>query len=88
MDEIINLKSRNSKNYLKKLTPKDGGDSKTFRLITEELIVKVKDLEGGKLSIMPSGGPPITSGEILSEAGEVVQNINYIPDYGYVITFK
>ena len=88
MDKIINLVSKGSKNYLRQLTLKEGGESKTFRLVTKELKIQVGYLDNGQLFIIPFGGPVIMSGEILSEVGERVESIKHIPDYGYVIKFN
>ena len=88
MDKVINLVSRGSTNYLKQLAPKEGGESRTFKLVTKEPTIRTGYVESGQLYIVPVGGPVIQVGEILSEAGERVKEIKHIPDYGYVINFN
>ena len=88
MDEIIKLSSRGSHNYLKKLIPKEKGDSKTYKLVTEEPNIKVRYLDSGQISIMPFGGPIIICGEMLIDAKAIVKKIDYILDYGHIITFE
>ena len=88
MDDIIKLKSRCQNNYLKKMQPKEGGESYTYLLKVESYTVRAGYTEDNRYFIDPSGGPMIIVGELLEVAGAVVKSIDHIPDYGIAITFE
>lgn len=83
------LKSRGGiKNYLKRLSKSNGGESKTYLLKLEVPFMKVSELPGNRKAIDPSGGPVIAEGEYLEEADAIVESINFVISKGYTITFK
>lgn len=83
MSEIIELKSIEEHNYLKKLRKVDNTESKTYVLKVSYPYIKV-----GEGYIMPKGSPPIVVGEILEGTGMKVKSIDYVQSYGYTITFE
>nr|DAM02195.1 MAG TPA: hypothetical protein [Caudoviricetes sp.] len=88
MEKIIDLKSRDYNNYLKRWEKANGEESTTYLLKVEHPSLLVSTNEVGRhLSIEPRGGPVLRVGEALEGVGEVAY-IDYVLGYGYVITFK
>lgn len=89
MKDIINLNSRGEEtNFLKKLSRKDGSESKTYVLKVSTPYLRSGKVDGNKNFIDPSGGPMIVEGSYLKEAEAVVKSINFNTGYGYTITFE
>ena len=89
MKDLIKLKSRDgAENYLKKLIKKDGSESFTYVLKTDVPYLRVGDVDNGRKFIDPSGGPMIIVGDYLEEANAVVESIDFVEGYGWIITFR
>lgn len=89
MEDIIKLNSRGGiDNCLRKLKNVSGKDSKTYVLRHEYISVISGYTEETKRYISPPGGPMITEGEFLKEAGAIVKVITYSPGFGYIIIFE
>lgn len=89
MKDIINLNSRyEEKNLLKRLKKLNDSESKTYVLKVANPYLRTGEINNHKKFIDPSGGPMITEGEYLEEAGAVVKSINFTAGYGYTITFE
>ena len=88
MEEIITLKSREYKNYLKRLKSLKGFESRTYLLKVEHPnLIREENSMGKIIAIEPRGGPELRVGTSLEDAGEV-EYIDYILGYGYTVTFK
>ena len=89
MKDLIKLKSRDgAENYLKKLIKKDGSESFTYVLKTDVPYLRVGEVDNGRMFIDPSGGPMIIVGDYLEEANAVVESIDFVEGYGWIITFR
>ena len=89
MKDLIKLKSRDgAENYLKKLIKKDGSESFTYVLKTGVPYLRVGEVDNGRKFIDPSGGPMIIVGDYLEEANAVVESIDFVEGYGWIITFR
>ena len=89
MEDLIKLKSRDgAENYLKKLIKKDGSESFTYVLKTDVPYLRVGEVDNGRKFIDPSGGPMIIVGDYLEEANAVVESIDFVEGYGWIITFR
>lgn len=89
MKDLIKLKSRDgAENYLKKLIKKDGSESFTYVLKTDVPYLRVGEVDNGRKFIDPSGGPMIIVGDYLEEANAVVESIDFVEGYGWIITFR
>lgn len=84
MDKII-LKSRESKNYLKRLI-KDGKSSNSYLLVTDSPFLRSGINNTNNKFIDPQGGPMITEGHKIEGTDLVVKSINHCMGKGYVIT--
>lgn len=88
MSDIVRLCSSGGEdNYLKPLRALSGSGS-TWLLKTSDPYVRKGHTKDCRTYIYPSGGPFIIEGEILRETGTVVDCIKFIPDLGYIITFR
>lgn len=89
MKDLIKLKSRDgAENYLKKLIKKDGSESLTYVLKTDTPYFRVGNAGNGNRFIDPSGGPMIIVGDYLEEANAIVESIDFVEGYGWIITFR
>ena len=89
MKDLIKLKSRDgAENYLKKLIKKDGSESFTYVLKTDVPYLRVGEVDNGRKFIDPSGGPMIIVGDYLEEANAVVESIDFVEGYVWIITFR
>lgn len=89
MKDLIKLKSRyGSKNYLKKMIKKDGSESLTYVLKIDVPYLRVGKIDNGRKFIDPSGGPMIIVGDYLEEANAIVESIDFVEGYGWIITFR
>lgn len=89
MEDLIKLKSRyGSKNYLKKMIKKDGSESLTYVLKIDVPYLRVGKIDNGRKFIDPSGGPIIIVGDYLEEANAIVESIDFVEGYGWIITFR
>lgn len=89
MKDLIKLKSRDgAENYLKKLIKKDGSESFTYVLKTDVPYLRVGEVDNGRKFIDPSGGPMIIVGDYLEEANAIVESIDFVEGYGWIITFR
>ena len=89
MKDLIKLKSRDgAENYLKKLIKKDGSESFTYVLKTNVPYFRIGEVDNGRKFIDPSGGPMIIVGDYLEEANAVVESIDFVEGYGWIITFR
>jgi hypothetical protein len=88
MEEIITLKSREYKNYLKRLKSLKGFESRTYLLKVEHPnLIREEDPMGKIIAIEPRGGPCMKVGKALEGVGEI-EFIDYTLGYGYTVTFK
>lgn len=88
MNDIIQLKlSTEEHNYLRKLPKLDGSESFTYKLCTSNPSIEAGFLGNSKY-IRPAGGPVITENDFLEEAEAIVDHINYVMGYGYVVSFR
>ena len=89
MKDLIKLKSRDgAENYLKKLIKKDDSESFTYVLKTDVPYLRVGEVDNGRKFIDLSGGPMIIVGDYLEEANAVVESIDFVEGYGWIITFR
>jgi hypothetical protein len=68
--------------------PKEVKESKTYALKSDASYIRVGNTDEGKVFIDPYGGPMIIVGEALKGTEFIVKSIDFIQDYGYVITFE
>ncbi len=90
MEDRIELNSRRGEqNYLQRLKTLGGGQSLTYVLKTSSNIVRNGTLPpDNRPFIDPLGGPKITVGSFLAEAGTRVKYIDFVMGIGYTITFE
>lgn len=88
MEKVIDLKSREYNNYLKRLESASGKVSMTYLLkVGHPSLIVETDLTSRIVAIEPRGGPVIRVGSTLPDVGEV-EYIDYVLGCGYTITFK
>lgn len=82
----IYLRSKSFINYITELKGKKEGKSRAY-LLKPCGVVQIKYDEHGNLAICPPGGPTITTGKLLKEVEDIVQEIQHIQGVGYVLLF-
>ena len=80
----IYLKSKSFVNYIIELKGNKEGRFRAY-LLKPCGVVQTKYDEQNNLSICPPGGPTITTGKLLKEIDDIIEEIQYIQDVGYVL---
>lgn len=86
MEKVVKLDTEN-KDFLKKLKRADGKESKTYVLKLDATLLRSGYTEDGHKYVSFPKYPTIIVGQKFQN-GLVVKYIDYIEDYGYLITFE
>ena len=89
MEKIILLENRDRVIYtLSQLKSTTEKVSKTYKIVQQSAIHTQGYNEDGSQYIVFRGGPTLTENTFLKEANAKIKCIDYIYNYGYVLTFE